>query len=80
MSGEARSPLLQPASSQGRQSVSPSIGSGRVKSPLPAPVAYRASCMSAAAKRYKVYFEDTNEKRIAASFMRSHVLDSFWIE
>ena len=29
-------------------------GSSRVKSPLPAPAAYRAGCMSAAAKRYKV--------------------------
>ena len=52
---QSRSPYLSlPASGQGRQSASPKIGSGRVKSPLPAPAAYRASCMSAAAKRYKV--------------------------
>ncbi len=31
-----------------------SAGASRVKSPLPAPVAYRTGCMSAAAKRYKV--------------------------
>eukprot|EP00092_Neocalanus_flemingeri_P038973 GFUD01042427.1.p1 GENE.GFUD01042427.1~~GFUD01042427.1.p1 ORF type:complete len:282 (-),score=52.56 GFUD01042427.1:74-919(-) len=31
----------------------PKVGSSRVKSPLPAPAAYRPSCMSAAAKRYK---------------------------
>jgi len=39
-----------------RSSISPpppKDGSSRVKSPLPAPAAYRASCMSAAAKRYK---------------------------
>lgn len=30
-----------------------SVGSSRVKSPLPAPVSYRNGCMSAAAKRYK---------------------------
>lgn len=37
-----------------RSSISPpKVGSSRVKSPLPAPAAYRASCMSAAAKRYK---------------------------
>lgn len=29
------------------------LGSSRVKSPLPAPVAYRTGCMSAAAKRWK---------------------------
>jgi len=53
MSGEARLAQLNLPSNQGRQSVSPKLGSGRVKSPLPAPAAYRASCMSAAAKRYK---------------------------
>jgi len=31
----------------------PSVGSSRVKSPLPAPAAYRSGCMSAAAKRWK---------------------------
>jgi len=35
------------------ESSPPKVGSSRVKSPLPAPAAYRASCMSAAAKRYK---------------------------
>ena len=55
MSAEpSRSPYLHLPSVPGRQSVSPKLGSGRVKSPLPAPAAYRASCMSAAAKRYKV--------------------------
>eukprot|EP00090_Calanus_glacialis_P035128 TRINITY_DN60042_c0_g1_i1.p1 TRINITY_DN60042_c0_g1~~TRINITY_DN60042_c0_g1_i1.p1 ORF type:complete len:282 (-),score=41.78 TRINITY_DN60042_c0_g1_i1:77-922(-) len=31
----------------------PKITSSRIKSPLPAPAAYRSGCMSAAAKRYK---------------------------
>jgi len=51
---------LRPSSSQytprqsSRSSSSPpKVGSSRVKSPLPAPAAYRTSCMSAAAKRYK---------------------------
>ena len=57
---QPRSPYLHLPSGSGRQSVSPKIGSGRVKSPLPAPAAYRASCMSAAAKRYKVTNTTTN--------------------
>ena len=64
MSGEARSPHLSLSGQSVRQSqaVSPSLGSARVKSPLPAPAAYRASCMSAAAKRYKVRLTPPNEK------------------
>ena len=39
----------------GRKSTTPpKVGSSRVKSPLPAPAAFRSGCMSAAAKRYKV--------------------------
>ena len=58
---ESRSSLLGSSGSGGRQSSSlatpPRIGSSRVKSPLPAPAAYRSSCMSAAAKRYKVMID-----------------------
>jgi len=51
---ESRSPFLGTSVSGGGQPSSPPrIGSSRVKSPLPAPAAYRSSCMSAAAKRYK---------------------------
>ena len=39
-----------------RSSRSTGLGNSRITSPLPAPTgAYRASCMSAAAKRYKVH-------------------------
>lgn len=42
-----------PRQSSRSSSSPPKVGSSRVKSPLPAPAAYRTSCMSAAAKRYK---------------------------
>ena len=52
MSSDSRSPF---PNTSGRLSVTPpKLGSSRVKSPLPAPAAYRSGCMSAAAKRYKV--------------------------
>jgi len=50
--GIQNSQFLIRQSSRGSNSP-PKVGSSRVKSPLPAPAAYRASCMSAAAKRYK---------------------------
>merc|ERR1719411_1932913 len=46
--------IFSSSKQSGRTSITPpKLGSSRVKSPLPAPAAYRASCMSAAAKRYK---------------------------
>jgi len=46
-------PSYLPRQATRSESSPPKVGSSRVKSPLPAPAAYRASCMSAAAKRYK---------------------------
>jgi len=51
--GIQNSQYLTRQSSRSSTSPPPKVGSSRVKSPLPAPAAYRASCMSAAAKRYK---------------------------
>jgi len=51
--GIQNSHYLTRQSSRSSTSPPPKVGSSRVKSPLPAPAAYRASCMSAAAKRYK---------------------------
>ena len=52
MSDDSRSLFVN---NSGRKSTTPpKLGSSRVKSPLPAPAAFRGSCMSAAAKRYKV--------------------------
>jgi len=44
---------LKPSPPRSSRIPSASIGSSRVKSPLPAPAAYRSGCMSAAAKRWK---------------------------
>ena len=61
--GIQNSQFLIRQSSRGSNSP-PKVGSSRVKSPLPAPAAYRASCMSAAAKRYKVRSSLVWEKNI----------------
>jgi len=44
---------LKPSPPRSSRAPLASIGSSRVKSPLPAPAAYRSGCMSAAAKRWK---------------------------